>query len=154
MFDPDYKADGLLSAKDAIIAMVRDGEHLLDKDGREFYWDDDVKIFWYTLDAVNDAGKEYTVRGSNFPLPDLYRCPSRRKRPMTRWEVLDWANSKAGRGWVVCPAGDGVSRPPGVWRPPQFYGYDEGVEYYQRARLLPDLSGVDESTIQGFEVEE
>jgi hypothetical protein len=28
------------------------------------------------------------------------------------------------------------------------------IEKYQRARLLPDLSGVDESTIQGFEVEE
>jgi hypothetical protein len=25
---------------------------------------------------------------------------------------------------------------------------------YQRARFLPDLSGIDESTVQGFEAEE
>jgi hypothetical protein len=148
MFDPDYKADGLLSAKDAIIAMVREGEHLFDKDGREFYWDDGGKIFWHTLDAVNDAGKEYTVRGSNFPLPDLYRRPSRRKRTMNRWEVLDWAGSDASRGWLV-RASENMP-----WILPAYYGYNEDFSTYQRARLLPDLSGVDEDTIQGFEVEE
>jgi ABC-type transport system substrate-binding protein len=44
--------------------------------------------------------------------------------------------------------------PPGAWVPPQNLGYTEDIKFYQRARLLPDLSGVDESTIQRFEVEE
>jgi hypothetical protein len=40
------------------------------------------------------------------------------------------------------------------WGQPQSRGYNYDLKNYVRARLLPDLSGVDESTIQGFEVEE
>jgi hypothetical protein len=31
----------------------------------------------------------------------LYRHPPKRKRPMTRFEVLNWADSEASHGWVV-----------------------------------------------------
>jgi hypothetical protein len=58
------------------------------------------------------------------------------------------ANSGKSRGWVVKPENGGE------WESPQFLGYNMEADRYQRARLLPDLSGVDESTIQGFEAEE
>jgi hypothetical protein len=35
-----------------------------------------------------------------------------------------------------------------------FGSYDLDADRYQRARLLPDGSGVDESSVQGLEVEE
>jgi hypothetical protein len=66
---------------------------------------------------------------------------------MTRWEVLNWIISEASRGWVVRDSSY-------AWVPPQFHSYTVAISDYQRARLLPDLSGVDEDTIQGFEVEE
>jgi hypothetical protein len=34
-----------LSAEDAIIAMVRDGENLSDRNSRKFYWGDGSKVF-------------------------------------------------------------------------------------------------------------
>ncbi|MDR0656552.1 MAG: hypothetical protein LBG22_09595 [Treponema sp.] len=148
MFDPDYKSDGPLTAKDAVIAMVRDGEHLFDRDGREFYWDDDSRIFMNITDVVRGFHREYRANESSFPLPNLCRRLKKRTRPMSRWEVLDWANSEASRGWVVRLEGSGI------WNTPQFFNYDLDSYRYQRARLLPDLSGVDKSTIQGFEVEE
>jgi hypothetical protein len=67
---------------------------------------------------------------------------------MTRWEILAWANSEASRGWLV--RGEGSD----TWYVPQFYTYTDDINGFQRARLLPDLSGIDEDTIQGFEVEE
>jgi hypothetical protein len=67
---------------------------------------------------------------------------------MTRFEILGWANSKKSRGWVVSQDGGDI------WNAPQFFSYDLESDRYQRARLLPDFSGVDEDTIQGFEVEE
>jgi hypothetical protein len=36
---------------------------------------------------------------------------------------------------------------------PQYFSYNDEGAVYQRAKLLPDHSGVDESTIQGFETE-
>jgi hypothetical protein len=83
-------------------------------------------------------------------VPLYRRSFEKRARDMTRWEVLDWANSEASRGWFVKIRGSER------WRVPQFYDYDYEFDAskYQRAQLLPDKSGVDESTIQGFEVEE
>jgi hypothetical protein len=129
MFDPDYKADELLSAEDAFEYLIN-GETLYDKEGKpRRFTDDEINTFY-----------------------SLYRLPAKRKRPMTSWEVLDWANSEASRGWVVLCIYNNGNRP--KWSPPQFFDYDDNVARYRRARMLPDLSGVDESTIQGFEVEE
>jgi hypothetical protein len=66
---------------------------------------------------------------------------------MSRWEILAWANSEESRGWVVRQADDAD------WFHPQYFDYLLNVEAYQRARFSPE-TGVDESTIQGFEVEE
>jgi hypothetical protein len=141
MFDPDYKADEPLSAKDAIIAMVRDGETLY----AEFKDSGKVEYCFNKAESCFE-----TSDGTRYRLGDLAglrRSPARRKRPMTRWEVLDWANSEASRGWVVKYKDDG-------WALPQCQSYPEDVlDKYQRARLRSDLSGVDESTIQGFEAE-
>jgi hypothetical protein len=140
MFDPDCTlADKTLSPKDAIRAML-DGEVLRDPIGRELYWDETNRAFY-----MRNEGSCLFAK-NNFT--GLYRRPVKCKRPMTRWEMLDWAGSEASRGWVV------RSDTYGNWYLPQYFKYESAMAQYQRARLLPDLSGVDEDTIQGFEVEE
>jgi hypothetical protein len=136
MFDPDYKADEPLSTKDAIQAML-DGETLYDHDGIKCWFNETSGTF-VTETYDQDLGSFIGLR----------RRPAMRKRLMTRWEILDWANSEASRGWVV-------RYEDGRWISPQCQNYPEEVlDRYQRAKLHSDLSGVDESTIQGFEVEE
>jgi hypothetical protein len=73
---------------------------------------------------------------------------SKSNRIMTRWEILAWACSDESRGWVV-RYDDNFHD----WSPPQYYNYADLPVRYQRARLLSDGSGIDEGTIQGFEVE-
>jgi hypothetical protein len=155
MFDPDYRPeDEPLSAKDAILAMVDGGETLYDEDGSAYWFSEADACF----STDSDSGK--TPEDINY-FYGLYRRPAKRKRPMTRWEILAWVNSEDSLGWVARGKyiGDGVLW--GSWELPQCYRYDtceglldKGVYEYQRAKLLPDLSGIDESTVQGFEVEE
>jgi hypothetical protein len=140
MFDPDYRADGPLSAEDAIRAML-DGKALCDESGRECLWDSVHGWFAVMCNSVTALRKIDCFTG-------LYRRPEKRKRLMTRFEILGWTTSEASRGWVVRPEGNDT------WHVPQFFSYDLGEYRFQRARILPDLSGVDEDTIQGFEVEE
>jgi hypothetical protein len=122
--DSDYKVDEPLSAEDAIRAML-DGETLYDKEGNPRRFSDaEIESFM-----------------------SLYRLPPKRKRLMNRWEAMDWAGSEASRGWAVRSSTSD-------WSLPQYFQYSEDIEHYQRVRVLPDLSGVDEDTIQGFEVEE
>jgi hypothetical protein len=66
--------------------------------------------------------------------------------------MMNWANSKASRGWVVRENAQHFD-PQGGWVPPQHLEYSLGIDDYQRARLKSDLTGIDESTIQRFEVE-
>jgi hypothetical protein len=142
MFDPDYKPDkGPLSPKDAIIAMVRDRETLYDGDG--FRHDFSKLRGDFIRRGMVDGDMTVVSR-----FDGLCRRPAKRQRSMTRWEILDWANSGESRGWYV--------RLPNVeeWVSPQCPNYDTKLIGYRRARLLPDKSGIDESTIQGFEVEE
>jgi hypothetical protein len=142
MFDPGYTpADKTLSPKDAIWAMLEGEALLLETEGRECLWDSAHGYFTVMLNSVEALRTLDNFNG-------LRRRPVKRKRAMNRWEMLDWAGSGASRGWVV------RSSPYGDWRLPQHFKYEPGTAYYQRARLLPDLSGVDEDTIQGFEVEE
>ena len=129
MFDSDYRDDGSLPAEEAFRAML-DGDTLYDKEGRPHSF----------TEAERSA------------FSCLRRQAPESKRPMTRWEILDWANSEASRGWAVCRVYDDGSK--GMWVIPQWHDYTHGITGYQRARLRPDLSGVDEDTIQGFEVEE
>jgi hypothetical protein len=141
MFDPDYNPDGPLSAEDAVLAML-DWETLYNKDGNKCYWDNDNKCFClkYPNLVPPDLAKSFD---------NLSRRSAKHKRPWTRWEILAWANSDESRGWFVrMNSGD--------WKGPASFDYtctDLEDFVYQRAKLLPDLSGIDESTIQGFEVE-
>jgi hypothetical protein len=140
MFDPDFKSDAPLSAKDAIRAML--GGEILERDYNV------VERFNGTHFVYQIIGEDkWTLKPVDGVFTGLRRRPVKRKRKMTRWEAMDWANSEASRGWVVKT--DELH----VWRIPQFFSYDTDADRYQRARLLPDLSGVDESTIQGIEVE-
>jgi hypothetical protein len=143
MFEPGYRDDDPLSAEDAIRAML-DGEILVDLEGREFSWNKDKGCF-VACSACSTSPKGIEVIPWTI---SLYRRVPNHKRPMTRFEVLDWVSSEASHGWLV-KVDESVS-----WRPPQFYDYELDTYRYQRARLLPDGSGVDEDTIQGFEVEE
>jgi hypothetical protein len=72
---------------------------------------------------------------------------------MTQSEAIDWARSKESWGWLVRRCQNDVWR---EWRYPTEFDYSLllVLDGYQRARLLPDLSGIDESTVQGFEAEE
>jgi hypothetical protein len=140
MFDPAYNPDDPLSAEDAIRAML-DGETLYDEDEWDCFWDKDTKDFYYRKNA------DTIISVSHTHFTNLRRRPVKRTRPMTRWEMIAWANSEESRGWVVKTDGDIA------WYPPQFYGYTGILAEFQRARLLPDHSGIDENTIQGFEVE-
>jgi hypothetical protein len=144
MFDPDY-SKGPLSVEDAMRAML-DGEDLFDGNGCKWQWDAEHKRF-VSCDR-NGIPSEWDIAGL-IALGGLCRSAPKRKRTMTFWEVLAWASSADSFGWVVRKSDNGY------WSPPQYYRYHSiTLEDYQRARLLPDLSGIDESTIQGFEVEE
>jgi hypothetical protein len=141
MFDPDYQPpDEPLSCVEAVVAMVSDGEILQHREYQvEEKWDG--KEFVYRIFGE----QEWHPKPLDGNFVGLRRA--KRKRPMTRWEILAWANSEASREWVVM---DPINND---WCVPQSFRYIN-TRGYRRARLLPDLSGVDESTICGFEAEE
>jgi hypothetical protein len=126
-----------LSHKDAFQAMLN-GETLYDKDGVRYMWSGVAFL-------ADNHGRFYRMNDG----PSLYRRSlKKRTRDMTRWEVLDWANSEASWGWLVKLCNGKT------WHIPQMFDYDRDLSEFRRARLLPDKSGIDESSIQGFEVEE
>jgi hypothetical protein len=138
----------LLSPVHAVIAMAK-GETLYNEYGLECVFNkhegkfellagDGTRLWFCTLD-------EFTT---------LYRLPQKRRRSMTPEEVRAWAESDESLGWMVRICDGRYLSIPRKWSFPRFYNYEGVVEYYQRARMLPDMSGIDESTIQGFEVEE
>jgi hypothetical protein len=113
MFDPDFRSeDAPLSAEDAIIAMVQNRETLYNKAG-------DCSYHWDGCGIMITSARVNSVNGyiSRFNHMEFRRSPSiKRKRPMTRWEILAWANSEESRGWVVAyTAGSGD------WSPPQYH---------------------------------
>jgi hypothetical protein len=143
MFDPDYHPENEpLSAEDAIRAML-DGETLYDEEGRRY------SFYELRGDFIRGGNRDGDVTVIN-KFTGLCRRPVKRKRLMTRWEILAWANSEASRGWLV-------SMNNGNWKLPTTFDYtciEEDDIGYNRARLLPDLSGIDQGTVEGFEVEE
>ena len=134
-----------LPAEDALKVMLR-GKKLYDKHGNEYLWSKEKCCF--VTDKSDGSGilRIYDTR----EMPRLFRGKPSPKaaRAMTRFEVLAWAGSEESRGWLV------RDRFLDGWRLPQFFAYDGDLSQYQRARMFPDLSGIDESTVQGFELEE
>jgi hypothetical protein len=144
MLEPDYCPDDPLSPEDAIRAML-DGETLYDEDGSEYWFSGADACFSTDSESKETPGDINYFHG-------LCRCPARRNRPMTQREAIDWARSKESWGWLVRRYGNDIW---GEWRYPTEFDYSllAVLKGYQRARLLPDNSGIDESTIQGFEIE-
>ena len=140
-----------LSPGEAVRAML-DGEILT---GHEDYWAKGLEAYW--------DGKHFVSRSDDISSDDkgpwlimqtfdnLLRKP--KTRPMDSWECLAWVNSPDSHGWLVSYKEKSTSE----WSPwdvPQrfIYYWIETVSY-RRARILPDKSGIDESTIRGFVVE-
>jgi hypothetical protein len=145
MFDPDYKPDNEpLSIREVCLALLN-GETLTDKYGC-FYKFDEVRGF-----LKNNDDLEYSASD----LFELHRLPLKYKRDMTTKEMSAWAESDDSLGWMVRMVSEINCLPiPRIWLFPRQIVCILNTERYQRAKLLPDLSGIDESTIQGFEVEE
>ncbi|MDR1249014.1 MAG: hypothetical protein LBK63_06900 [Treponema sp.] len=154
MFDPDYRPeDEPLSSKDAILAMMNK-EVLYNKFGESLIFDEERGCF-ARMSPNGAIGRRWHF------MIGLHRRPAKSKRTWTRWEILAWVNSDESRGWLVRSRFIGDA---GFWRQwelPQRFSYDtcegmadDGLFEYQRARLLLDHSGIDESSIQGFEAEE
>jgi hypothetical protein len=125
--------------------MMEGGETLYNTAGdRSFRWDG---YGFRDLSKRVDRDGAYivTYNGMGF----RRTMPVKRTRPMTRWEILAWATGEESHGWVVRSKNVDDS-----WAPPQSFGYGLDRHGYERARLLDDHSGIDESTIQGFETEE
>jgi hypothetical protein len=139
MFDPDYKPDEPLSAEGAIRAML-DKEAICDKNGQQCFWNNYAYRF-----EIEDNG----IFRALFDFTGLYRRPIKCKRFMTKEEINAWAESVASHGWMVRN-----TLTLNAWTFPNYFEYTGTITDYQRAKLLPDLSGIDESTIQGFRVEE
>jgi hypothetical protein len=137
MLDPDYKADGPLAPKDAARAMLEE-ETLYNRYGAPCVWDKDA------FALLDSDGTRFCTLDE---FTTLYHSPPKRRRPMTPEEARAWAESDESLGWMVKL---GIRE----WTFPRFHGYGDDISHYRRARILPDMSGVDESTIQGFEVEE
>jgi hypothetical protein len=135
MFDP--KADGPLAPKDAARAMLEE-ETLYNRYGAPCVWDIDA------FALLDSDGTRFCTLDE---FTTLYRSSPKRRRPMTPEEARAWAESDESKGWMVKL---GIRE----WTFPRFHGYGDDISHYRRARMLPDMSGVDESTIQGFEVEE
>jgi hypothetical protein len=144
MFDPDYDPYAELSARDAIEALLN-GETLSDIANSVYSFNEDNGF----LERESKSG---VVRLLG-EFKGLRRCPVKRTRPWTRWETLAWANSDESRGWFVRVGHDDESWSGWVF-PMEFQYNNLKTNRYQRARLLDDHSGIDESTIQGFEAEE
>jgi len=137
-----------LSPREAIIAML-DGETLITAKGDGVTWNKKASAFIFT--ETNTYLCTFNT---------LFRKPKKKTRPMDSFECLAWASSPESHGWMVS-----INTGPFVaWEPgdiPQRFRYDgkEGRVFhdtfsYRRAKILPDRSGIDESTIQGFVVEE
>jgi len=83
-------------------------------------------------------------------------------RPMTQFEMLGWANSDNSKGWLVRAEFPGYTEKNiySQWLLPQHFYYDKSrifdkqILSYERAKLLPDHSDIDKSTIQGFGVQD
>jgi len=145
--DEEMRAEGKdaieLSPREAIIAML-DGETLVTTIGDEVAWSDKKGVFIFK-ESVGYL--------------DCFRnlCRIKKTKPMDTFECLAWANSPESHGWMVSIKYCDEDSKWNDWDIPQRFKYDGHEAYhginvvsYRRAKALPDKSGIDGSTIQGF----
>ena len=129
-----------LDPKEAIRLML-DGEVLKDSFDNDAYFIKDRFYIRRSLTSASEISYFHKLR----------RKPQKKKRLMTQWECLLWATSDNANGWIVL-----VDEPwdRDKWRCPQYFTYSEDLtKNLKRAKLLPDGSGIDESTITDFMIE-
>jgi hypothetical protein len=127
-----------LNVEDAIRAMLC-GNTVYTDGGLRFWYDKYEKAFFKR--RANDITHKVDHFKVDFRTEPL-------KQYWTRWEARAWANSEDSHGWFV--RRDGGPE----WHYPWQFDYSEGTIHYERARLLPDKSGIDVSSIQRFEKQE
>jgi hypothetical protein len=83
-------------------------------------------------------------------------------RPMTKFEMMGWANSDESKSWLVRVINKGDNKC-SRWLLPQQLRYDDfegkppytnNFLFYERVKLLPDHSDIDKSTKNNFEIED
>jgi hypothetical protein len=134
-----------LTPREAIAAML-DGKVLRTKNGNRVKWSETENTF-----VSADTNQPFTC----------FACFYVQKtRPMTRYEIMAWAQSPESKGWLVNIRLKGYKELEDDWQFPCHYKYDnyehtaDDIYEYVRAPLLPDCSGVDETKMTMFEVEE
>jgi hypothetical protein len=153
MFEPGHSPAVPLNPIEAVKRMVK-GATFYTEYGDRVFWGDNRNIF-----LCIQEGDIYNPSGSIFngSFEHLYENDplhkALKKRDMTRWEALAWATSEISHGWVVMnyPKAPADSDD---WALPQSFNYFGSITNYRRAMLKPDCTGVDESSIQTFEVVE
>jgi hypothetical protein len=149
------------------VKALRNGEVL---ERREFSGDG---TFLYTIEYDNKTGiyERFCMGESEGKLiykgdlEKLHRQVPVQIRKMTRYEMLNWANSDKSKGWLVniCYKHDNreiQSKFYDNWQLPQQYKYDgfEGGNElrweYRMGRLNKKLTDIDEKTIRKFEIPE
>ena len=147
----ECKGDAELTPEEAVRAML-DGEVLTRHENS--VWKKGLEAKWDGADFVarcND-NRDWSFMSS---FDNLIRKKQKTK-PMDSWECLAWVNSPDSHGWLVSIKHI-TDDDWGDWDLPQRFKYDGREHYpeacsvsYRRARMLPDKSGIDKSTIQGF----
>jgi hypothetical protein len=153
MFEPVHSPAVPLNPIEAVERMVK-GEPSYTEDGGRVLWDGNVNNF-LGLQAGDINNDSLSIFNGSFEhlYENLPHLEVLKKRDMTRWEVLAWATSEISHGWVVV----NDSKAPAdsdYWVSPQYFNYYGSITNYKRAMLKPDCTGVDESSIQTFEVVE
>jgi hypothetical protein len=124
-------------------------------DGRTLYYENGLLAhfngFTFVSREVLDKGKRSKLTSFH----NLYAYPyepdpppTKKKRLMTRWECLAWAQSNDAKGWVVKHCVETANQ----WASPIQPSYSGVLENYHRARF--DTNGIIAGTECGFEVEE
>jgi hypothetical protein len=128
---------GKLSPREAIVEMLN-GKTLITENGDRVTWNKEECAFIF----INYT-KNYLCNFRNLSVE-----PKKNTRPMDTFECLAWVNSTESLGWLVSNKGENDEKW-SDWDIPQRFKYT-GYVAYRRAKILPDKSGIDESTVQGF----
>jgi hypothetical protein len=139
MTKQDFCLSEPLSRSEAVMAMVKDGEKLIDPKGNIHLWTGCEFV------VVNSETHESQM---SFQFWDLRRQLGNSKFRMTQNDALAWVRSSESERWMVREWFTGK------WHRPQCSECIYGGKGWQRAKLLPDGSGFDWGTFQVFEVEE